>query len=169
MKIYTIDDLAKGREVSLKDYPGYRGSGRGPDRQKRKKKTKNWISGGVPKGTEQYQKRKPASIKDLGKRMQEGFMAEKSLTLQDEKNIDLIRAMVDKNPDLQKKLEGPIKWVGQEGFDTCVAHLSGKKGITNAKALCGYLKDEARHKGELKKEHMGSQEKKKYQAKKGKK
>jgi hypothetical protein len=158
MKVYTIDELNKGR---------------GPDKQKRKKREKVYPSGKwgkeIPKaktkfvwekfGTQGYPSLKevPINKSDL------------ELTPQDEKNIELIRAMVDKNPDLQKKLEGPIKWVGQEGFDTCVAHLSGKKGITNAKLLCGYLKGQARERGVLKKEHMGLQEKKKYQAKKGKK
>ncbi len=71
-----------------------------------------------------------------------------------------IETIVAKNPDLEKTLEGPIKWVGEEGFDECVAHLSKKKGITNAKKLCGYLKGKAREKGVLKKEHMGRLERK---------
>jgi len=210
MRIYTIDELAKGREVSLKDYPGYRGHGRGPDKQKRRRRGTGsfandtqllpWVIAGEvlrrkghPEDKNFVSKfsRKLKGLyrdnprirrllsgegnegRDYAYKLAEKMVAEKinksEITPQDEKNIDLIRAMVDKNPDLQKKLEGPIKWVGQEGFDTCVAHLSGKKGITNAKALCGYLKDEARHKGELIPAHMGSQEKKKYQAKKGKK
>lgn len=91
------------------------------------------------------------------------------LTPQDKKNIDLIRVMVNKSLDLQKALEGPVKWVGKEGFDTCVAHLSGKKGITNARALCGYLKEEARNRGTLKPSHMGKIEKKEYKKNKRKK
>jgi hypothetical protein len=87
------------------------------------------------------------------------------------KSIDFIRELVSNRPDLQKALEGPVKWVGKAGFDECVAHLSGKKGITNAKALCGYLKEEARNRGTLKPSHMGKIEKKEYlkNRKKGKK
>ena len=59
-----------------------------------------------------------------------------------------------------EKVKGPIKWVGEEGFNRCVAHLSKKKGITDAKALCGALKREARKRGQLSPEHMGRKEKK---------
>jgi hypothetical protein len=78
----------------------------------------------------------------------------------EQENYSDIDAIVSKNPELQKTLEGPIKWVGEEGFDECVVHLSKKKGITNAKKLCGYLKGKAREKGVLKKEHMGKVERK---------
>jgi hypothetical protein len=88
-------------------------------------------------------------------------MAKIEFTLQDFEGMKAIEKMVEGNLDLEKKLEGPIKWVGEEGFNTCVAHLSKKKGIDDAKALCGYLKHRARKKGQLKKEHMGRLEKKK--------
>jgi len=78
----------------------------------------------------------------------------------DELNFNDIKEIVEKSPELQKTLEGPTKWVGDVGFDECVAHLSKKKGITNANKLCGYLKGKAREKGQLKKEHMGSIERK---------
>lgn len=71
-----------------------------------------------------------------------------------------IVAIVEKNPELQKTLEGPTTWVGDVGFNECVDHLSKKKGITNAKKLCGYLKGKARETGQLKKEHMGKVERK---------
>jgi hypothetical protein len=181
MEVYTIDELAKGREVSLKDYPGYRGRGRGPDKQKRKSKgTVSYFSSGKQITGFDYKQMKKQGAKGLSKisfdeaeenrrkaekssfavrKPIESFI-NKSLTPQDEKNIDLIRAMVDKSPDLQKKLEGPIKWVGDVGWRECVAHLSKKKGITHAESLCGYLKGKARSKGQLKKEHMGSKERK---------
>jgi hypothetical protein len=85
---------------------------------------------------------------------------------QDRINIEFIREVVKKRPDIQKSLEGPIKWVGEEGFNECVAHLSKKKGITNAKALCGYLKHEARKTRNLKPKHMGRKEKAAYLSKK---
>ena len=92
-------------------------------------------------------------------------MGKYQLTFEDFEGIKAIEKMVEDNPDLLKKLEGPTKWVGEHGFDVCVSHLSKKKGITDAKKLCGYLKGKARAEGKLKKEHMGSQEKKR---KKGK-
>jgi len=81
------------------------------------------------------------------------------LTDQDRVNIDFIKDTVEKRPDLQKALEGPIKWTGEVGFTECVKHLSKKKGITNAAALCGYLKKEARSRGKLSPKHMGRKEK----------
>ncbi len=90
---------------------------------------------------------------------------EKSLTENDRANIELIDKMVEKSPELQKAVEGPIKWVGQKGFDECVSHLSGKKDITNPKSLCGWLKGQARKKGELSLAHMGSKEKLRYKKK----
>ena len=193
MKIYTIDELAKGR---------------GPDKQKRKRRGTGsftndtallpWVIGGEvlrQKGLgedKNFISKFSRTLKglyrdnpkirkllsgegnegrDYAYKLAEKMVGEKmnksdlELTPQDEKNIDLIRALVDKRPDLQKALEGPVKWVGKEGFDTCVAHLSGKKGITNARALCGYLKGEARSRGQLKKEHMGSKEKKRKKSK----
>jgi hypothetical protein len=156
--------------------------GRGPDKQKRKKKepsvaqqqaniregrgygarteAENLREG---RGLQPIKHRRDKKAKDsylYGERPFAVGEYHKSLTLQDEKNIDLIRAMVDKSPDLQKKLEGPIKWVGDVGWRECVAHLSKKKGITHAESLCGYLKGKARSKGQLKKEHMGSKERK---------
>ena len=129
MKVYTIDELAKGR---------------GPDRQKRKSKgTLSYFSGGKQITGFDYKQMKKQGVKGLSKisfaeaeenrrkaekssfavrKPIESFI-NKSLTEQDEKNIDLIRALVDKRPDLQKALEGPVKWVGKEGFDECVAHF----------------------------------------------
>ena len=87
------------------------------------------------------------------------------LTLQDFEEMKAIDKLVEGRPDLEKAVEGPIKWVGKEGFNTCVAHLSKKKGITNAKALCGWMKGRARAKGQLAKEHMGRLERKRYKKK----
>ena len=160
MKIYTIDELAKGREVSLKDYPGYRGHGRGPDKQKRKSKgTISYSSGGKQITGFDYKQMKKQGAKGLSKisfeeaeenrkatsdkYYERAIEARKAgnkadfekytklawgksleLTSQDRKNIDFIRELVSKRPDLQKALEGPVKWVGQEGFDTCVDRKS---------------------------------------------
>jgi hypothetical protein len=88
-------------------------------------------------------------------------MGKYQLTFENFEGIKAIEKMVEDNPDLLKKLEGPTKWVGDVGFDTCVSHLSKKKGIDDAKKLCGYLKGKARKEGKLKKEHMGRLEKKK--------
>jgi hypothetical protein len=88
-------------------------------------------------------------------------MGKIEFTQEDFEMMKAIEKVVDANPDLQKKLEGPVKWVGDVGFNECVAHLSKKKGITDPKALCGYLKHKARKTGKLKKEHMGRLEKKK--------
>ncbi len=197
MKVYTIDDLAKGR---------------GPDKQKRRRRGTGsfsydtqllpWVIAGEvlrQKGFDEdknfvskFSRKLKGLYSDnprirrllsgsgnegrdyaykLAEKMVAGKM-EKSdleLTSQDEKNIDFIRTLVNKRPDLQKALEGPIKWVGKAGFDECVAHLSGKKGITNAKSLCGYLKGQAREVGQLAKEHMGKIEKKEYKKNKRKK
>jgi hypothetical protein len=80
---------------------------------------------------------------------------------QDKLNIAKVGEIVEANPSLKKALEGPVMWVGEKGFNECVAHLSKKKGITNAKALCGYLKHQARKTGKLAKKHMGRLERKK--------
>ena len=197
MKIYTIDELAKGR---------------GPDKKKRKSRgTISYFSGGKEITGFDYKQMKKQGAKGLSKisfaeaeenrknilpwagkpkgsasdwgmgsrtsreedrkhwKSVEPPDLEKSLTEQDEKNIDSIRELVSKRPDLQKALEGPVKWTGKVGFDECVAHLSGKKGITNAKSLCGYLKEEARNRGTLKPSHMGKIEKKEYKKNTGKK
>jgi hypothetical protein len=81
---------------------------------------------------------------------------------QDKLNIAKIEEIVRGNRTLEKALEGPVKWVGEKGFNECVAHLSKKKGIKNAKALCGYLKQKARKTGQLSTKHMGSKERSKY-------
>ena len=85
------------------------------------------------------------------------------LSDQDLVNIDFASEWLKKAD--WEQVKGPIKWVGKEGFNTCVAHLSKKKGIDNAKALCGALKREARSKGQLAKEHMGRLERKKAKGK----
>lgn len=86
-----------------------------------------------------------------------------TLSPQDKRNIDFAYNWLQKAKAKDwGAVKGPIKWVGAEGFNTCVAHLSKKHGITNAKALCGALKREARKKGELSPEHMGRKEKAKY-------
>lgn len=82
------------------------------------------------------------------------------ITEQDKVNIAFAKDILDKAGKAGKLPPGPVKWVGEEGFNTCVAHLSKKKGITNAKALCGFLKNKARETGQLKKEHMGKIERK---------
>jgi len=79
------------------------------------------------------------------------------ITAQDKVNIQFAKEVLDKAGELPS---GPVKWVGEQGFNTCVAHLTGKHGITNAKALCGALKGKARETGQLKKEHMGKVERK---------
>jgi hypothetical protein len=85
------------------------------------------------------------------------------LTDQDIVNIDFAEQWIEKAKKKGGKdweqVKGPIKWVGEKGFNTCVAHLSKKHGIDDAKALCGALKREARKRGELSKEHMGRKEK----------
>lgn len=86
-------------------------------------------------------------------------------TEQDRIDIRRITEIVANNAKLKKALEGPTKWVGEVGFNECVRHLSKKRGITNAKKLCGYLKGAARSKGVLKKEHMGRLERKRAKAK----
>jgi len=88
------------------------------------------------------------------------------LDFQDIINIEFAKALIDKLEKAGKMPPGPTKWVGEEGFNTCVAHLSKKKGITNAKALCGALKARARETGQLNPEHMGRIEKKEYMARK---
>jgi hypothetical protein len=59
-----------------------------------------------------------------------------------------------------------VDWVGKVGFNVCVSHLSGKKGITDAKSLCGALKGKSRERGTLDPKHMGSKEKAKFLKKK---
>ena len=199
MKIYTIDELAKGRGPD-KQKRRRRGTGSFADdtvllpwviagevlRQKGLDEDKNFVSKfsrklkGLYRDNPRIRRLLSGSGnegRDYAYKLAEKMVGEKmnksdlELKSQDEKNIDLIRAMVDKRPDLKKALEGPVKWVGKAGFDECVSHLSGKKGITNAKALCGYLKEEARNRGTLKPSHMGKIEKKEYlkNRKKGKK
>jgi len=82
------------------------------------------------------------------------------ITEQDKVNIAFAKDILDKAGKAGKLPPGPVKWVGEKGFNTCVAHLTGKHGITNAKALCGALKGKARETGQLKKEHMGRIERK---------
>ncbi len=88
------------------------------------------------------------------------------LSFQDVENIKKAKALLDDLEKAGKLPEGPVRWTGEVGFNECVAHLSGKKGITNAKALCGALKGKAREKGQLKPKHMGRIEKKEYLSKK---
>lgn len=87
------------------------------------------------------------------------------LTFQDVENIKITKAMLDELDKAGKLPEGPVKWVGSVGFNECVSHLSGKKGIDDAKRLCGALKGKAREKGQLKPKFMGRIEKQKHLAK----
>lgn len=188
MEIYTFDELVKGRGPDKKKRKSrgtvsYFSGGKqitGFDYKQMKKQGATGLS--KISFAEAEENRKKRFLKDPEKDIKEIDRAEHAydkyfkksdleLTPQDEKNIDLIRAMVNKRPDLQKALEGPVKWVGDVGWRECVAHLSKKKGITHAESLCGYLKGEARNRGTLKPSHMGRIEKKEYlkNRKKGKK
>jgi hypothetical protein len=80
------------------------------------------------------------------------------LTEQDKVNIEFVNKYFEK-AGVPKGLR---KWVGEHGFNECVAKLSGKRGIDSAKAVCGSLKGKAREAGELKPKHMGRIEKQKY-------
>lgn len=81
------------------------------------------------------------------------------LSDQDLVNIDFVSDYLEKakkkGGKSWERVKGPIKWVGSVGFNTCVKHLSGKSGISDAKAVCGALKREARKRGQLSPEHMG--------------
>jgi len=85
------------------------------------------------------------------------------LTEQDKVNIDFAYEWLQKakkkgRPKWGRLEAGIIPWVGKVGYRGCVSALAGKRGITDAKALCGALKREARKRGVLKKEHMGRKE-----------
>jgi|GEM_PF-2963134 len=94
------------------------------------------------------------------------------LTEQDRVNIDFAEQWIEKAKKKGGKdweaVKGPIKWVGEVGFNECVRHLSKKKGIESANAMCGALKHKARETGQLATKHMGRIEKQKAR-KKGKK
>lgn len=90
------------------------------------------------------------------------------LTFQDVENIRKAKVFLDDLEKAGKLPSGPVKWVGEHGFSTCVAHLSGKHGIKDAKALCGAMKGKAREKGQLKPKYMGRLEKKEHLARKRK-
>jgi len=83
------------------------------------------------------------------------------LTEQDKVNIKFVEDYFQK-AGVPKGLR---KWVGEHGFNECVAKVSGKSGVESANAICGALKREARKSGELKPKHMGRLEKKKHQKK----
>lgn len=154
-----IDDLAKGR---------------GLDKQPRKKRGSQSIlyeGAARSKESDKYYSLAQKARKAGNKEEFEKYTKKAWDVVEENRYKKSMTELVDKRPDLQKALEGPVKWVGKAGFDECVAHLSGKKGITNARALCGYLKEEARNRGTLKPSHMGKIEKKEYlkNRKKGKK
>lgn len=166
MKVYTIDDLAKSKGPWKRGKKGW--------------KMLDAFPGAGTSGIEVKERYKKMKAEQKTRKPEKGLsatelydlkFAKSALTEQDKENIGIVRELVSNRPDLQKALEGPVKWVGKAGFDECVAHLSGKKGITNARALCGYLKEEARNRGTLKPSHMGKIEKKEYlkNRKKGKK
>ena len=46
-----------------------------------------------------------------------------------------------------------IRWVGKVGWYQCTKSLAGKKGISNPKLVCGFLKGRAKKKGVLSKSH----------------
>jgi hypothetical protein len=154
-----IDDSAKGR---------------GLDKQPRKKRGSQSIlyeGAARSKESDKYYSLAQKARKAGNKEEFEKYTKKAWDVVEENRYKKSMTELVDKRPDLQKALEGPVKWVGKAGFDECVAHLSGKKGITNARALCGYLKEEARNRGTLKPSHMGKIEKKEYlkNRKKGKK
>jgi len=85
------------------------------------------------------------------------------LTEQDRANIDFVSEWLEKakkkgGPKWKKLEAGIIPWAGKVGFNACVSALTGKKGISDAKALCGALKREARKRGVLSTKHMGRKE-----------
>lgn len=87
------------------------------------------------------------------------------LTEQDKVNIEFAEKVLEKAKKKKsgwKKVKHLADWVGKVGFYECVAKLSKKKGIEDAKALCGALKAEARRRGTLKPEHMGRRERAEY-------
>ena len=51
--------------------------------------------------------------------------------------VALKEPVVEATGEIEKseKLKGPVKWAGRVGFNECVKHLEGKKGITDAKRL----------------------------------
>lgn len=87
------------------------------------------------------------------------------LTFQDVENIKKAKNLLDELDKAGELPPGPVRWVGEHGWYECVAHLQGKHGITNAKALCGAMKGKAREKGQLKPKHMGRIEKKEHLSK----
>lgn len=93
-------------------------------------------------------------------------MAKYPLTFSDVEGIKKAKAILDELEKAGKLPEGPVKWVGSHGFNTCVAHLTGKKGIDNPKAICGAMKGKAHERGQLKPKYMGRIQKKEYLAKK---
>jgi len=42
--------------------------------------------------------------------------------------------------EYQGNVDALIRWAGGVGFDQCVAHLTGKEGVTDPEKLCGWLK-----------------------------
>ena len=88
------------------------------------------------------------------------------LTFADVEGIKQAKAILDRLEKAGKLPKGPVKWVGEHGFNECVAHLTGKPGIDNPKSLCGALKGKAREKGQLKPKHMGRLERKEHYARK---
>ena len=91
---------------------------------------------------------------------------------QDKINIEFVNEWIEKaKKDPKKgiggtKIKGLVGWVGRVGFNECVAKLTGKRGITDAKAVCGALKHQARKTGKLAKKHMGRLERKRARTKK---
>lgn len=75
------------------------------------------------------------------------------LTFQDVQNIRETKKALDALEKAGKLPEGPVRWVGEVGFNACVARLSKERGITDAKRLCGALKGKAKEKGQLAPEH----------------
>lgn len=88
--------------------------------------------------------------------------ADLRLNDQDRVNIQFVSDWLEKAKKKGGKdwgrVKGPIKWVGKVGFNECVANLAGKRGIKDAKALCGALKQKARESGQLSPKHMGRKE-----------
>ena len=54
----------------------------------------------------------------------------------------------------EKLLPAAVKWAGKKGFRATREALEGKEGITNPTLLAGWLKGQAKEKGELSPKHL---------------
>jgi len=63
------------------------------------------------------------------------------------------------------RVTGFVKYAGKKGFYGTMQSLKGKEGVTNPVKLAGYLKGQAKKRGELSPEHPYTGRKKKAGAK----